>query len=161
MELDIEYDFSIIGISTVAGDHQMAFYLNKYLGTNFSRLKKDLDVQGKSEDHISYFPIFLHEDVQGYEEWFLIGNKYNTENKFFEKDEKISHNLFFNNDQSTQITKYFIPEKKEVNYILRLDHIDNKGKLEKLVKTIRLLPVVTTAFSIEYNTLRSKQNLIF
>ncbi|MEN8137799.1 MAG: IPExxxVDY family protein [Bacteroidota bacterium] len=159
MELEIEYDFSIIGINTVVDDHQLAFYLNKYLETNFIRISKDLDVRGKSKEEISYFPLFLHEDIQNMDTWYLINNKYVAENNFFEKDKSTSQNLFFQSNQPTQIARYFLPEKKEVNYLLRLEYNDNR--IDKIIKKIRSIPVVTTAFSIEYNSLRSKQNLIF
>jgi hypothetical protein len=161
MELEIEYDFSIIGINTVVDDSQLAYYLNKYLETNFIRTINDIDIQSKSGKELSFFTHFTYEDTDGMEDWHLIGNKYITENKFFEKENNLSQNLFFHSSQPTQITRYFIPEKKEVNYLLRLDFIDNENKINKLVNIIRSIPVVTTAFSIEYNTLRSKRNLIF
>jgi len=154
-----QYDFSLIGINAVIDDYQLAFYLNKYLGSNFTRTDKDLDVRDKSGRNLNYFPLFLHEDIQSMDTWYLINNKYITENTFFEKDKNISQNLFFNSILSTDVTRYFLPAKKEVNYLLRLEN--NEHLIGEIVKKIRKIPVVTTAFSIEYNTLRSKRNLIF
>lgn len=95
------------------------------------------------------------------EEWHLISNKYNTENQLEEEVEEKSQDLFSQNNQATQITNYFIPEKKEVNYLLRLDYIENKKRFDDLISMIRSIPTITTAYSIEYNALRSKRNLIF
>ncbi|MCK5781183.1 MAG: IPExxxVDY family protein [Flavobacteriales bacterium] len=159
MELDIEYDFSLIGINTVYDDYQLAFYLNKYLDTNFTRTSKDLDVRANNGKELYYFPLFLHEDIHNMDTLYLINNKYTTENNFFEKDKDISQNLFFQSNQSTETTRYFIPEKKEVDYLIRLE--DSEHIVSEMVRKIRSISEITTAFYIEYNTLRSKRNLIF
>ena len=160
MELDIEFDYTVIGINTVIDDYQLAYLLNNVIKTYFIRCEIDIDVQNRSNDQLSYFSHFIYENIDEMEEWHLISNKYNTENNFSEKEE-VSQDLFSQNNQVTQITKYFIPEKKEVNYLLRIDFIENKKRLDDLISTIRSIPAITTAFSIEYNTLRSKRNLIF
>jgi len=159
LEIDFDDDFSIIGIKTTLNDFQLAFHLNKNLGTFFIRSEKDIDVQDKSEDELSYYSHFIYNNVEEMEEWHLISNKFNTENLFSEEEEK--QDLFSLNNQKTQITKYFIPEKKEINYLLRIDYIENKKRVNDLVSQIRSISSITTAFSIEYNTLRSKRNLIF
>ena len=159
MELEIEYDFSVIGIKTILDDYQLAYHLNKSLGTYFIRAEDDIDVQGKSDKELSYFSHFVYDNLDEMEEWHLINNKYNTENNFSEK--VVTQDLFSQNNEITQITKYFIPEKKEVNFLLRIDFIENGKRVDDLINKIRTISAVTTAFSIEYNTLRSKRNLIF
>lgn len=161
MELNIDFEYSVIAIKTILDDYQLAFHLNKHLNTFFVRHKRDIDVQGKSENELSYYSHFSYQNEEDMEEWHLISNKYNTENQFAEEVEETSQDLFSLNNQTTQITKYFIPEKKEVNYLLRLDFIENKKRIDDLISKIRSIPTITTAFSIEYNTLRSKRNLIF
>ena len=161
MELDIDFEYTIIGIKTILDDYQLAFHLNNDLGTYFVRLKNDIDVQDKSEYELSYFSHFIYDNDEEMEEWHLISNKYNTEKHFSEKVEEKSQDLFSQNNEVTQITKFFIPEKKEINYLLRIDFIENKDRIDRLINNIRSIPAITTAFSIEYNTLRSKRNLIF
>lgn len=161
MELEVDFEYTIIGIKTVLDDYQLAFNLNKELNTYFVRSKNDIDVQDKSENELSYYSHFVYENTEEMEEWHLISNKYNTENKFSEKAKEESQDLFSLNNQVTQITKYFIPEKKELNYLLRIDYIENKRRIDELINKIRSVTAITTAFSIQYNTLRSKQNLIF
>jgi len=161
MELDIEYDFSIIGIKTILDDHALAYHLNRKINTYFVRSEKDLDIQSKSENELSYFSHFIYQNEEEMEEWHLISNKYNTENNFSEEAKESLQDLFSQNQQSTQITRYFIPENKEINYILRIDSIENKMRVDDLVNKIRAISSITTAYSIEYNTLRSKRNLIF
>ena len=160
MELEVEYEFSIIGIITTLEDYQLAYNLNKYLGTSFKRERNDIDVQGKSENELSYFSHFFYSNEEEMEEWHLINNRYNTEEEFSERVDSVSQNLFYNNDQVMQLTRYFLPEKKKANYILRLD-LMNTNLIDKLVSKIHAIPSVTTAFSIKYDTLHSKQNLIF
>jgi len=160
MELDIDFEYSVIGIKTILDDYQLAYHLNNIIGTYFVRCEIDIDIQNQSDNELCYYSHFIYENDEEMEEWHLISNKYNTENKFSEK-EGVSQDLFSQNNQVTQITKYFIPEKKEVNYWLRIDFIDNKKRVDDLISKIRSIPAVTTAFSIEYNTLHSKRNLIF
>jgi len=160
MELEIEFDFSIIGIKTILDDYELAFHLNKTIGTYFVRCEMDIDLHDKSNNESSYFSHFIFENEGEMEEWHLISNKYNTENNLSEKED-VKQDLFSQNNQATQITKYFIPEKKEINYLLRIDYIENESRINDLVSKIRSIPAITTAFSIEYNTLRSKRNLIF
>lgn len=161
MELNIDFEYSVIAIKTVLDDYQLAFKLNKHLNTYFVRHKIDIDVQGKSENQLSYYSHFSYQNEEEMEEWHLISNKYNTENQLEEEVEEKSQDLFSQNNQATQITNYFIPEKKEVNYLLRLDYIENKKRFDDLISMIRSIPTITTAYSIEYNALRSKRNLIF
>ncbi len=161
MELDIDFEYTIIGIKTILDDYQLAFHLNKDLKTYFVRLENDIDVQSKSKNELSYYSHFIYKNEEEMEEWHLINNKYNTENQFSEEVKEISQDLFSQNNQVTQITKYFIPEKKELNYLLRIDFIENKKRVDDLISKIRSIPAITTAFSIQYNTLRSKRNLIF
>ena len=161
MELNVEYEFSIIGISTVERDFKLAYNLNKYLNTSFVREDKDLDVKSVSEKSINYYSKFFYNDEENFEEWFLISNKYDKEESFSGKEKNIEGNLFFQLDQSIQVSKYLLPENKNANYILRIDLIENKSRLKSIVDKIINIPVVKTAFPIEYNTLRSKRNLIF
>ena len=161
MELEVDFEYTIIGIRTILEDYQLAFHLNNELGTYFVRLSEDIDIQGKSENELSYFSHFIYENEEEMEEWHLISNKYNTEKHFSEEVDGKSQDLFSQNNQVTQITKFFIPEKKEINFLLRIDFIEDKIRVDSLIKNIRSILGITTAFSIEYNTLRSKRNLIF
>ena len=161
MELEVEYDYSIIAIKTILDDYHLAFNLNKYLDIYLVRSEKDIDVTGKSQDELSYYSHFFYENVEEMEEWHLISNMYRTEKTFSEEVNEASQDLFSQNNQATQITRYFIPEKKEVNYLLRIDLIENRKRVDDLITMIRSIPAITTAFSIEYNSLRSKRNLIF
>lgn len=159
MELNVKYDFSLIGINTSINDYLMAFYLNKYLGTKFIRSSKDLDAK-ESDGDISYFSLFSHENNEKYEIWHLINNKYTTQKLLSEKNDS-QKNLFSNLNQTSQINKYLIPEQKKANYILRLESSENERKMNKIKSSINSIPAVVTAFIIDYKNLKSKHNLIF
>lgn len=161
MELDIEYDFSIIAINSVANDVQIAYNLNKYLNACFNRVEDDLDVYFKDKAEPVYFPLYLHEDKQYMENWYLINNKFTSEEASVSTNKEELQDLFFASGISTQSNTYFLPEKKEINFILRLDSIEDENRLDQIIKKIRSIPIITTAYTIDYNTLRSKKNLIF
>jgi hypothetical protein len=163
MELEMEFDFTIIGIKTILEDYLLAFYLNKELGTYFERCENDIDVieeEVEKEEELNFFSHFIFNNIEEMEEWHLISNRYYTEIPLsIEREE--SQDLFSLNKQTIQVTKYFIPEKKEVEYLLRIDSIEDKSRLNELINKIRSIQAITTAYLIEYNTLRSKRNLIF
>ena len=161
MELDIEYEFTLIAISSVASDVQIAYSLNKYLSANFQREEEDLDVYYKDKEEPIFFPLYLHEEKHYMENWYLIKNKITSDKKFVADESTKEPNLFFESGIGTQSTTYFLPEKKEANFILRLDYIENKSRIDSIIKSIKSIPHITTAYSINYDTLRSKKNLIF
>jgi hypothetical protein len=134
--LDVEYDFDfvLLGISCHEKDYRISWALRDKLHFDLCR-GEDLVISSKRPGESGAYAVYegLNEDNDS--SIYLVANR---------------------SDSS-----FLIPEQKACDYFLiargAYDH-DNKGEL--LLK-IREIPFVLTAFSIDPQGLRSRQNLIF
>ncbi|MEX0361096.1 MAG: IPExxxVDY family protein [Allomuricauda sp.] len=53
-----------------------------------------------------------------------------------------------------------IKERKEVDYLLKVDGVDGPTLVQQ-IKAINTIPKVVTAYPMDTQTLKSKRNLIF
>jgi lipocalin len=114
---------------------------------SFERQKKDLVI---SDD--SSVAVFNCEDEKNQSNWYLISNKALVEQEANEAD------LFVN--QPIKKSSYLIPERKEVDYFVKIEDQD-QSDLNELIQKIKSIPDIVTAYSLDYTGLKSKQNLIF
>ena len=146
-ELDDE-QFTLIGIHSTEEDYKLAYVLNQQLNTKFSRYKQNLDFQNST----AQFPLFEFKDDCGLEKYYLINNK---DIQVLKRKE--NEGLFGGN--YTTIS-YLIPEKKRVDYFLKIEGC-NKALALNLVNKLNNLKQVITSYTIDTNTLKSKNHLIF
>lgn len=142
-------EYTLISIHTPLNDYKLAYLLNKYLGVKLTRANYDLDFNNNNNK--SSYPVFEYLDKELDSSWFLITNV------FKEKRKTDLSTLFEESDVKT----YLIPEKKKVDYFLK---IEGDFKYEYIVKTlekIKKIPQIATSYTVETDTLKSKENLIF
>lgn len=147
---DIDEQFYLIGIHSPTEDYRIAFLLNQQLKMKFHRSEKYLDFE-KSD---AYFPFFEFKDQSSFINYYLINNKHisiktNTQNTL---------DLFSSASYSS--STYLIPEKKNVDYFIKIDGCDPKF-VRALVSKINGLKQIVTSYEIDAETLKSKNNLIF
>ena len=148
-----EVAFSLIAMHCTIEDYRLAYLLNKHLGINLTRKPLDLDVnKGKSA-----YSIFEWEDDKQLTVWNLVSNIYKTQ----EVQKQVNQQSLFNTQE--QITKTFnlLPEYKGVNYFLKIDNDNNFSKETYILSNILNIPQIVTAYSVDVNQLKSKDNLIF
>jgi|SRR5690606_2820326 hypothetical protein len=147
-----EASYTLIGIYCTVEDYRLAYLLNSYLKIHLKRKRTDLDFNnGKST-----FSIFEWEDSKYLTTWNLVHNVSKVET--YQKAEEQS--LFDSEDKITQ-TFYLIPEHKQVNYFLKIDNEFDEEDEQDIIDTILKIPQVSTAYKIDGNQLKSKNNLIF
>ncbi|MFD0990407.1 IPExxxVDY family protein [Mariniflexile jejuense] len=147
-----EVDCTLIAIHSAIEDYRLTYLLNKQLGTNLTRKIPDLDFSaGKST-----YSIFEWEDTMNLTTWNLVSNICKTE---INKPQII--NSLFDTEEKIIKTTYLVPEHKAVNYFLKIDSEFNLTKEKHILNKILQLHQVITAFSIDINQLKSKDNLIF
>ena len=147
-----EASYTLIAIHCTVEDYRLAYLLNDYLKIHLTRKPSDLDYNnGKST-----FSIFEWEDPKYLITWNLVHNVCKSE--LYQKANQQS--LF---DSEEKITKmfYLIPEYKRVNYFLKINDEFNDKKEKHIIDTILKIPQISTAYSIDGNQLKSKNNLIF
>lgn len=148
--LDIcEEEYSLIGIHTTLEDFKLAYLLNKNLGTSFYKSKEDLNFE-KMEKQTS-FSIFNYSNVEYDFEWFLIANSSKRENQ------TESNELLLTSETKT----YLIPEKKKVDFFIKITGNLAYSFVAETIDKIKTIDQVITSYSIDKNTLKSKDFLIF
>lgn len=148
--LDIcEEEYSLIGIHTTLEDFKLAYLLNKNLGTSFYKSKEDLNFE-KMEKQTS-FSIFNYSNRKYDFEWFLIANSSKRENQ------TESNELLLTSETKT----YLIPEKKKVDFFIKISGNLQYSFVLETIDKIKTIDQVITSYSIDKNTLKSKDFLIF
>ncbi|MDN3618279.1 MULTISPECIES: IPExxxVDY family protein [Polaribacter] len=151
LEMDdfCEEEYSLIGIHSTLEDYKLAYLLNKNLNTRFYKAKEDLKFV--IEEKKASFSIYNYENIEYDYEWFLITNSYRTENQ------TAANELLLTSETIT----YLIPEKKKVDFFLKICGDSDDDFVMKTVNRIKSIDNVITAYSIDKNTLKSKDFLIF
>ncbi|WP_340067055.1 IPExxxVDY family protein [Ascidiimonas aurantiaca] len=145
-----ESTYSLIAIHSYLEDYRLAYFLNLHLKTSFKRLSYNLDFENNSS-----FSIYQWEDHYEETTWHLVTNKSRTEKRIASED----GGLFEENTAS--VTTFLVPEYNKADFFLKADYDDTHKNLEKTLQGILRIPHITTAYSIDPNQLKSKNNLIF
>lgn len=142
-------DYTLIGVHTTLNDYRLAYLLNKHLQVNFRRANYDLDFFQKNIE--SSYVVYEYTNTKLDQDWFLISNVF----KYTLEAESIS--LFGQSDS----TSYLIPEKKKVDFFLKIEGEFDYDFIVKLIENINQIPQIIISYEIEVNSLKSKDFLIF
>ncbi|MGZ4034532.1 MAG: IPExxxVDY family protein [Bacteroidia bacterium] len=133
LEIDYDYDFVLIGISSHEKDYRICWGLNNKLSINLVKIDP-LEIKDKKQDDPSYFSLFFCDRPDEFMEYFIIANR----------SEK----------------GMLIPEQKQMDYFFIIrGEIENEAVME-VIKKIKEIDLVQTAYRIDVASLKSKQNLI-
>lgn len=134
LEVEYEYDFDLIGISCHARDYRIVWSLNKALGLQLVKKKSDFDLKAKRQKEATHHSIYEYHHVEDHVEYILLLNKSGN--------------------------SVIVPEHKSVDYLLILQN-NFTADLDDLLQKIKSIELVLTAFRIDVDSLKSKENLIF
>ena len=141
-----EENYVLIALHCGLEDYALAYVLNMALKINLKRSKTDLDISNKTS-----FPIYEWKDKLNERNWTLIVNT-SVKEEYLEV-----HDLF--SDETSSTVYHVLPEYKDVDYLLKIeqeeDEVDS-GMLDSILE----IPKIITAYQIETDKLKSKQNLI-
>ena len=144
-----EEKYSLLGIHTTLEDYKLAYVLNHHLGVRFNKASFNLDFENEKSD--ASFSIYTYENSTHNSEWYLISNSEKKENKVQEEGLLLS----------TEIKNYLIPEKKKIDFFVKIVEDIPLKDTQKLVNKIKSIDQIITAYTIDTNTLKSKDILIF
>lgn len=144
-----EEEYSLIGIHTTLEDYKLAYLLNKEIKTNFSKSRFNLDFT--KDNTVISFSLFNYTNEEYYYDWYLISNSFKEENLNANK------NVLF----ASEIKNYLIPEKKNVDFFIKIVGESNPFYIKKIITKIKQIPQVITSYDVDYKTLKSKDFLIF
>lgn len=158
LEIEYDFDFLLIGISSHEKDYRICWALNNKLGLNL--VKQDsFEIKDKKASTPSYFSFFNEVNEEAFREYSVIANF--SENKKL----AIAENTLFGMDDGGSSdhseNNLLIPEQKQMNYFFILRGELEDEEVNELLKQIKSIDIVLTAVRIDPKSLRSKQNLIF
>jgi hypothetical protein len=157
LDIEPDYDFLLIGISSHEKDYRLSWALKKELDIDFKKVNS-LEIKDKKQPMPAYFSLYECADEANYREYFIVSN-------FSEQKNKTVHenNLFDNVNEGylTTENEWLIPEQKTMNYFFILKGEVNIDEQQDLVKKIKSISFVLTANIIDAESLKSKQHLIF
>lgn len=143
-----EHQYTLIAIHSPVKDYRLAYFLNRSLSINLKRTREDFNYIDNAS-----FSMFHWNDESSETRWDLITNvsKHMVDSG--------SEDLFGAN--YTIHTEYLIPEHKKVDYFLKIDNGDVFCEDKTILKSINEIPHVVTAYAVDPDQLKSKNNLIF
>ena len=144
--------YTLIAIHCTIEDYRLVYLLNNNLNIHLTRKRSDLDYNNGN----STFSIFGWEDPKYLTTWSLVHN--GCKKELFQQT---SYQSLFDSQEKITKTFYLIPEYKQVNYFLKIDNQFNTKKEKIIINNILRIPQVSTAYSIDADQLKSKDNLIF
>ena len=132
--IENNYDFFLYGISCSEKSYRLCFALNTKLKVAFSK-SKDMEVYEKNQLTQLKFPVFAFRNEEMFTDYRIIVNK--TENKFL------------------------VPEFKQADYLLMVQGGMPYSEKSLILKKIKEIAFVQTAFEIDPKKIKSKENFIF
>ena len=149
IDFEFDHDYALIGIHSVMADYRMAYFLNSTLNLQLRRFKHDLDFNQRN----CSFPLYTFEDESAFTSWSMIANKY----VFTEDVLAGGSNLF---PEETKIS-YLIPEKKRVDYFIKVIGLKDNEELDAALSNINKINNIMASYAIDPYDLKSRDNLIF
>lgn len=140
-------DYALIGFQSTLQSFQLAYLLNKNLGILLARTDNDLDFNTKRTK--SCYSVYEYINNKLDRCWFLISNVSKIEVEFT--------GLF----SKSEVKTYLIPEKKELNYFLKLEGNFTNNFITEIKEILDEIPQIKEFDLIEVKTLKSKHFLIF
>ncbi len=141
-----EDNYTLIGIHTALEDFKLAYLLNKNLDTHFSKATYSLDFESNAS-----FSVYNDVNEEYGFEWYLISNSF-TEERINASDTIVL---------ATETKTYLIPEKKKVDYFIKIVGEPTQETIYKTVNQIKQITQIVTSYTVEIDSLKSKQFLIF
>ena len=131
LNLELEFDFRLIGISCHVKDYKMAWLLNKALHYSLER-KDDLEIpqKSKSSKHTLYTTI--------------------------NEDDRIYIHLIANRSENG----YLLPERAQLDYLMKIEQAEHLDT-EEIQALLRRIPQVQFVSELDVQSLKSKENLLF
>jgi len=125
--------YTLIGISCHMKDYRISFLFNKYLGTEFHKLE-DLKITLNNKNDPAEFSLYYYYDEDYFNAYYLMENR--------------------------SMEFILVPEIKQVDFLLIVDGVFKKSRKDRLIKSIREIPNVLTAYEIDFTGIKNHETLL-
>lgn len=137
----------VLAIHSESEDYQLAFQLNKHCNTSFKRSKDDI-----SNSQNVLFSRFIWEDLAYDTQYALLSNKKQIESPAI----AINSTALFDLPVRNQVSLF--PEFKQVDFFIVSN---DQTAIERLFESLKLLPIVSTAYPVSVAQFKNRSHLIF
>lgn len=134
LAIEIESDYSLIGIASHENDYRLSWAINKSLGLDLKK-KEDLTLDHPKNKILINYSLFIFDDENNYITYNLISNK----------SEK----------------GFLIPEMKNIDFVLRVSGSPDQNLLNDLLFKLKKIDIVITAFQINEVSEKLRKKLMF
>ncbi|NOQ23996.1 MAG: IPExxxVDY family protein [Bacteroidales bacterium] len=121
LAIEIENDYSLIGIASHENDYRLSWAINKSLGLDLKK-SEDLTLDHPKHKITINYSLYIFDD----------------ENNF------ISYNLISNKSEKG----FLLPEMKNIDFVLRVSGSPDQDLINDLVFRLKKIEIVITAFPI-------------
>ena len=149
-----EQPYKLLAIHSSIEEYRLAYLLNKHLNLKLARSPKDIDLFSAAEN--IGFPHFVYEEEQKYCKYHLVNNVARRE-----KMSGSGENSLFFGEQMAIKKSFLLPEFKQVDFLLKIEDEMEAVSEKLLLSSILEIPQVSTAYAIEFEKIKTKENLIF
>ena len=150
-----EIDYHLVAIHTSLEDYRLAYFINQKLPINLSANKDEIHINIKEGE--TKFSRFYYYDKENAISWNLIQNK----NEVIQQTNESSQNLFSNLNMEVSTKVFLLPEFKKVDSFLKIENIEDSMNIAKIQLLLNTIENISTAYTVETNKIKSKNNLIF
>jgi hypothetical protein len=139
--IENDYEFFLFGISCSEKSFRLCFALNNQLKASFSKShnmelwKSTPSGHEKNQTLSASFPVFTYRDEEMFTDYRMIVNKFGS--------------------------KFLIPEFKQADYLLMVQGGMPYSEKGSILKKIKEVTFVQTAFEIDPKKIKSKENFVF
>lgn len=152
---DFEEPYTLIAIHCSEEAYKMGYLMNKHLHLRLKRTQTDLDFS--AQGLLITFPLYDFEDAHKYTHFYLVANKCRS----VEAGLQSTGGLFAELVSEKSTIHYLLPEFKKVDYFLKIYSDFETVPLRKILSEINEIKQVISAYTVEMDNIKSKNNLIF
>ena len=150
----VTVDYELIAIHSSLEDYRLAYFINRELSILLEKSPKDIGITVKEGE--SCFSRFVFEDTEKELLWNFIQNK-----STIKTIQQNNISLFEEAGLDVATNVFLLPELKKVDYIIKIENICSSFALEELIEKLLSIRHISTAYRIDHQKLKSKNNLIF
>jgi hypothetical protein len=151
-----EIDYHLIAIHTSLEDYRLAYFINQKLPINLGKNKNEIQINIKEGE--TKFSRFYYHDAEKGISWNLIQNKNEV---IQQKNDNRQNNLFSNISMEVSTKVYLLPEFKKADYFLKIENLEDDLNITAIQVLLNTIDSISTAYTVETNKIKSKNNLIF
>lgn len=150
-----EIDYNLIAIHTALEDYRLAFFINQKLPIILGKSKDEVQINIKEGE--TKFSRFHYYDSENAISWNLIQNK----NEVYQYKKDTAQNLFSDLTMEVSTKVYLLPEFRKADYFLKIENSQDAMNLLEIKAILNTIESISTAYTVDTNQIKSKNNLIF